>query len=214
MELQAGIGIGEVREATAGSPEAWPLRWFRTACRPWIAYGLLATAALGYSVVAFELSLAHAHPMPAPYLRIADADYFFWATFFYAPVIAGAWLVSSAAVYLMLWGQRIKSPFDRLLTAVALAVGTGTLATLVPDLVTSPLRALGVIDEYAWELSIVNQGTWFFFTWTTLIAYVCLFAITFTLAVKAVAAVSWTRAVATGLAGFVVFQGLEFVFIR
>jgi len=175
---------------------------------------LLATAALGYSVVAFELSLAHAQPMPAPYLRIADADYFFWATFFYAPVIAAAWLVSSAAVYVMLWGQGIKSSFDRLLTAVALAVGTGTLATLVPDLVTSPLRALGVIDEHAWELSIVNQGTWFFFTWTTLIAYVCLFAITFTLAVKAVTAVSWTRAIATGLAGFVVFQGLEFVFIR
>jgi hypothetical protein len=214
MDVQAGIGLGEVRGAMAGSPVPWPIRWFQIANRPWIAYGFLATAALGYSVVAFELSLAHAQPMPAPYLRIADADYFFWATFFYAPVIAGAWLLSSAAIYVMLWAQRIKSPFDRLLTAVALAVGMGTLATLVPDLVTSPLRALGVIDEQAWELSIANQGIWFFFTWTTLIVYLCLFAIAFPLAVKTVTPVSWIRAIATGLAGFVMFQGFEFVFIR
>jgi hypothetical protein len=214
MDVQAGIGLSTVRGARAGSPVSWPIRWFQAANRPWIAYGLLATAALGYSLVALELSLAHARPMPAPYLRIEDADYFFWATFFYSPVIAGAWLVSSAAVYVMLWVQRIKSPFDRLLTAVALAVGTATLATLVPDLITSPLRALGVIDEQAWELSIANQGIWFFFTWTTLIAYVCLFVVAFPLAIRAVTSASWGRAIATGLAGFVVFQGFELVFIR
>ena len=171
-------------------------------------------AAIGYSLVAFELSLAHARPMPAPYLRIADGDYFIWATFFYAPVIAGAWLLSSAAVYVMMWTQRTKPSFDRLLTAIALASGVGTLGTLIPDLVTSPLRALGAIDEQAWELSISTQGMWFFFTWTTLVVYVLLFAVGFSVAVREVTGASWTRAVATGVAGFVVFQALEFVFIR
>ena len=187
---------------------------FRAASRPRVAYSMLAVAAVGYSIVAFELSLAHARPMPEPYLRIADADYFFWGTFFYAPVIVGAWLLATAAIDAIAAAGRMRPSFDALLPATALATGIGTLGTLIPDLITSPLRAAGVIDEAAWEASIANQSGWFYFTWTTLIVYLILFAVGYSFAVRVATSASWPRAIGVGLAGFAVFQGFEYLFIR
>ena len=203
-------------EALVAAPRLKPgaLELFRAACRPRVAYGVLAFAAVGYSVVAFELSLAHARPMPDPYLRIADADYFFWGGFFYAPVIAAAWLLATGATYAISAAGRLRPSFEALMPATALATGIGTLGTLLPDLVTSPLRAAGVIDEAVWEASIANQSGWFYFTWTTLIVYLILFPVGYSFAVKAATSATWPRAIGAGLAGFVVFQGFEYLFIR
>jgi hypothetical protein len=190
------------------------LGWFGLATRPKYAYPLLAFAAIGYSVVAFELAAAHALPMPEPYLRVADADYFFWAGFFYAPVIVGAWLLASGAAYLLTAALRMKPAFDELLAATAFATGVGTLGTLVPDLITSPLRALGIIDEQAWEKSISAHGAWFAFTWVTLMVYLLLFLVAYPLAVKHATGAAWAKAIPVGIVAFIVFQGFEYVFIR
>jgi hypothetical protein len=194
--------------------ETSAFRWFQRASLSRLPYPLLATAALGYSLVSFELSLAHALPMPEPYLRIADADYFFWGIFFYAPVIAAAWLLASSAIYLISRLAKLRPAFELMLKAVAFASAVGTLGTLLPDLITSPLRASGLIDEQAWELSISSNGGWFYFTWTTLIFYVILFVVGYTFAVKATTRATWWAAAAIGVSGFAIFQGFELIFIR
>jgi hypothetical protein len=190
--------------------------WFARANRPAIAYALLATAAIGYSVVAYLLSLAHAQPQPEPFLRIPDAVYFLWGTFFYAPVIAGSWLLASGFIYLAARVLGRRPAFDRLLQATALATGLGTLGTLAPDLlVTSPLRALGVITERGWEASIAAQsGGWFVFTWLTLIVYLGLFLVLYPLATRQATGLGWWRSIVVAWLGFAVFQGVEYVFIR
>jgi len=195
-------------------PEARILGAFRFATRPRVAYPLLAAAALGYSVVALLLALAKANPMPEPYLRIPDADYFAAATFFYAPVIVAAWLLASAVMYLAARAVRGEPRFDDLLSATAFASGLGTLGTLIADLVTSPLRVVGVIDEQAWEASIAQRGGWFVFTWVTLILYIVLFLLAYPLAVRLSTRLAWPGAVVIGVAGFLVFQGFEYVFVR
>ena len=187
----------------------------RSAARPEFAYPLLGLGAVGYSVVALELSLARALPMPEPYLRIADASYFFWGTFFYAPTIIAAWPLASCVIYLVCQTFGSKPAFDQLLTTVACATGIGTLGTLIPDLVTSSLRALGVIDEASWEASIAAaRGGWFVFTWVTLVVYVALFAAGYPLAVRRASRLSWGRSIVVAWIGFVAFQGFEYVFIR
>lgn len=196
------------------TPEARIVGAFRFASRPRVAYPLLVAVALGYSVVALLLALARATPMPEPYLRIPDRDYFAAATFFYAPVIVAAWLLASVAMYIAARALRGRPRFEELLTATAFASGLGTLATLVADLVTSPLRAIGVIDEQAWEASIAQRGGWFVFTWTTLILYITLFVVTYPLAVRQSSRLAWPGAIVIGVAGFLVFQGFEYVFIR
>ena len=190
------------------------VRWFDGASRPRIGYALIAAVAAGYSLVAFELALAGARPMPQPYLRIGDAEYFAWAALFYAPVIVGAWLLASAVMAVAGLALRLRGSFEKLLPATAFAAGLGTLSTLLPDLVTSPLRMAGVIDEASWERSIAEFGGWFWFTWVTLVVYIGIFAVAFPLAVRHALRAPWSIAVPLGLAGFAVFQGFEYLFIR
>ena len=182
--------------------------------RPPVAYALLAFAALGYAVVALLLALADARAMPQPYLRI-DADaYFTWGTLFYAPTIIAAWLLASDVVWLLATAARGRPDFRAVLTAMAGAVGVATLGTLVPDLVTSPLRAVGVIEEAAWEASITEHTGWFVFTWVTLIAYLLLFLVAFPLAVRHSTRLRGAAAVVTGVVAFIVFQCVEYLIVR
>jgi hypothetical protein len=184
------------------------------ALRPSIAYGLLAVAAGGYALVALLLALADARAMPEPYLRIDADGYFRWGAVFYAPVIVAAWLLACDVVYVLALTSGRRPSFPRILTAMAAAVGIGTLGTLVPDLVTSPLRALGIISETSWEHSITAHTGWFVFSWCTIAVYLLLFCATFRWAVRHATGIRGWRAVAIAVTAFAVFQGFEYVFIR
>ena len=188
--------------------------WWSTIWRPAVAYSLLGFVAFGYSVVALVLALADARAMPEPFLRIDAGDYFTWGTLFYAPTVLAAWLLASDVVWLLATAARARPDFAAVLTATAAAVGVGTLGTLLPDLVTSPLRALGVIDEAAWETSIAQQTGWFVFTWCTLGVYLLLFLVAFPLAVRHSTRLRGTAAVVVGVIAFGVFQGVELLLIR
>jgi hypothetical protein len=182
--------------------------------RPVVAYSLLALASFGYAVVALLLALAGARAMPEPYLRI-DADaYFAWGTLFYAPTILVAWLLASDVVWLLAKALGRRSDFGAVLTAMAAAVGVGTLATLVPDLVTSPLRALGVIDERGWEASISQHTGWFLFTWGWLVVYLLLFVVFFPLATRYSTGLRGATSAVIGIVAFCVFQGVEYLTVR
>lgn len=129
-------------------------------------------------------------------------------------MIAGSWLLASGFIYLISsWAFRRKPRFDRLLESTALATGLGTLGTLIPDLlITSPLRALGVINERGWEESIRAQsGGWFVFTWITLVVYLALFVVAYPLATRLTTNLTWWRSIVAGGLGFVVFQGVEYI---
>jgi hypothetical protein len=186
----------------------------RVVFTPVVAYSLLATAAVGYAWVSLVLALADARAMPEPFLRIDAEEYFWWGAVFYAPVIVAAWLLASDVVFLLSLAARRRPRFTRVLTAMAGAVSIGTLGTLIPDLITSPLRALGVIPEQAWEASISAQGGWFVFTWCTLTVYLLLFLVAFPVAVRHSTGITGWRAAVIGVLAFVAFQGFEYMFIR
>jgi hypothetical protein len=210
-QIQAAVNPVEYRHAQGGGLAGW----FRQASTTRNAYALLAFAAIGYSIgVALPLAIAKANAMPDPYLRIAAADYFYWGIYFYAPVIAAAWLLASAVIYLIGWGFGRKADFGELLRFTAFATGIGTLGTLLSDLVTSPLRAMGVINEQAWEQSILSQGGWWLFLWFFIVIYVALFCVGYPIAVRLATKLSWARSIIVGAVGFLVFQGFEYIFIR
>lgn len=189
--------------------------WVRRTSTPRNAYGLLAFASIGYALgVAWPLAIAKANAMPDPFLRIAASDYFYWGIYFYAPVIVAAWLLASAVMYLIGWGFGHKAEFSELLKLSAFATGIGTLGTLLSDLVTSPMRAIGLINEHAWEQSILSHGGWWLFIYFFMAIYLILFCIGYPIAVRIATKLSWSRSIVTGIVGFLAFQGFEFVFIR
>jgi len=209
----AGISTASVRRTTAAHGSL--VYWFQRASTARNAYLLLAFVAVGYSIgVALPLAVAKANAMPEPYLRIAAGDYFFWGTFFYAPVIAVAWLLAGGVMYLAGWAFGRKADFGELLKYTAFATGIGTLGTLLSDLVTSPMRALGILNEQAWEQSLLSQGWVFWFLWFFMGVYLVLFCVGFPVAVRLAMKLSWSRSIAVGIAGFVAFQGFEYIFIR
>jgi hypothetical protein len=205
-----------VEIAPAGSPRAGgPVEWFRAHSSARNAYLLLGFVAAGYSLgVALPLAVAGAMPMPDPYLRIANADYFMWGTFFYGPVIVTAWLLAAGVMYIVAAALHSAPDFRDLLRLSAFATGIGTLGTLLPDLVTSPLRAMGIIDEQAWELSVAGHGAWFVFLWFWMAVYLALFLTAYPIAVRLATRLDWPPALLTGVVGYAVFQGFEYVFIR
>ncbi len=182
--------------------------------RPAVAYPLLASAALGYAVVALLLAGAGARAMPEPYLRIDANTYFAWGTLFYAPAIVVAWLLACDVVWLLATAVGRRPDFGAVLTAMSAAVGVGTLGTLVPDLVTSPLRLFGVIDEAVWEASISQHTGWFVFTWCWLVIYLLLFLVAFPLAVRHSTGLRGPAAAVTGVVAFGVFQAVEYLVLR
>jgi hypothetical protein len=183
--------------------------------RPRLAVGAMLAVALGYSVVALELALADARPNPAPWLRIASADYFAWGALFYAPVLVAGWLLATAGIHAVARAAGACSSFDDLLVRLAAATAAGTAMTLVPDLVTSPLRVAGVISERAYEAQTAgNHGVWFWFTWATLVAYIVVFIVGYGRAVRAGTSLRRPAALALAVAGFALYQGFLLVFIR
>jgi len=80
--------------------------------------------------------------------------------------------------------------------------------------VTSPMRALGILNEQAWEQSLLTQGWVFWFLWFFMVAYVALFCVGYPIAARLATKLSWSRSIAVGIAGFVAFQGFEYIFIR
>src|SRR5690348_15089213 len=120
-----------------GHEENRLVAWFQRTATARVAYALLGFAAIGYSLgVALPLAIAQARAMPEPFLRIDAADYFFWGTFFYAPVIVAAWMLASAAMYIGSAALGSRPDFGALLRYAAFATGIGTLGTLLSDLVT------------------------------------------------------------------------------
>jgi hypothetical protein len=119
-------------------------------------------------------------------------------------------MLATAVMHLAAGALGAKADFDHLLRLSAFATGVGTLGTLLSDLVTSPLRAIGVIDEHAWELSVANQGGWFFFLWAWMLLYLGLFLVGYPIAVRVATRLSWIRSIAVGVIGFAVFQGFEY----
>jgi len=191
------------------------VRWFRQAATSRTSFLLLAFVSAGYSLgVALPLAIARANAMPDPFLRIPAGDYFYWGIYFYAPVILGAWLLAAATMYVIVLAFGQRPEFKDLLTTTAFATGIGTLGTLLSDLVTSPMRAAGLINEQAWEQSVASQGGWWVFLYFFMAVYLVLFCVGYPIAVRTVTNLSWAKAIGAGIAGFLVFQGFEFIFIR
>jgi hypothetical protein len=71
-----------------------------------------------------------------------------------------------------------------------------------------------VIDEQAWEQSVATQGGWLVFLWAWMLVYLVMFVVLYPLTVRIAMRLPWSRAIVVGVAGFVVFQGFELVFIR
>lgn len=195
------------------------MRWLleaRLAAPGRLRAGLLLLAGIGvaYAGCILLLALGGARPNPAPWLRIADAGYFYWEAAFIAPVMCAGGVLAAACLHLLARAAGGEGSFDDTLALVGPAVAACTLTTVVPDTGIGLALVTGALRPETW-MAAITRPTWVLaVVWVYLLLYLAAFAVAFPLVAQVVHGLRPRAAVACGWAAFVVYQVFLFVFIR
>jgi hypothetical protein len=175
----------------------------------------LVATAVGYAAAIAVLAWGGDRPGNwQPWLKIPSDTYFWWECVFIGPVIVGCGLLAAVCMYLLAKPAGGKGSFDDTLALTGPAIAFATLFTLVPDLVIGVLLVTHVLDLDAWMFGITHTTLTLFLVWAYMLLYLAALIVALPLAVATVHRLRPTVAVAIGLAGVVVYQGVMFIFVR
>jgi hypothetical protein len=183
--------------------------------RQWTGLAWLAGTGLGYA--ACILLLAAGGDVPgdmAPWLAIPRDAYFWWEAAFIGPVVVAGGLLAAAGVYLLGRAAGGTGTFDDTLALLGPAIAVCTTFTLVPDLVIGILLNSGAMSPQRWMADVTHPSATLGLVWTYLTLYLVAFLVAFPYATAAVHRLGRWRSVAVGWAGFAIYQGFLFIFVR
>jgi hypothetical protein len=148
-------------------------------------------------------------------LVIPASDYFKWEALFSAPVTVFCCVLAAGIMHLLAKRFHGRGTFDDTLALVGFAVALATFISLIPDGARAALTVFGVLSRPAWEQAVSQPGTpdWLFL-WGYMTAYLIALPCLFAAAVVTAEGLRPWRALAVGLAGAIVYQGIYFIFIR
>jgi hypothetical protein len=181
-----------------------------------LRYGFFAvlSVALGYTLTITGIAWSGGTPS-LPWVAIPPADYFKWEALFVAPVTVLCWVLAGGVVYLLSKLVGGRGTFDDTLALLGFAIAFPTFISLIPDAARALLTSAGVLNRAAWERAVSIPGTTdFLFLWAYMIAYVLALLCLFPMAAGFAQRLRAKPAVAVGIAGAVVYQGVYFIFIR
>jgi hypothetical protein len=203
---------------TTVAPRRWPDRLERRLAegdRLCGGFGWLVATGLGYAVCIVVLALGGDQPgdLP-PWLRIPEAEYFWWEAAFIGPVIVATGLLTAASIHLMARSAGGAGSFDDTLAVLGPAVFACTLFTLVPDLVIGLLLNTGVLSTRTWMEGITHPSLILALVWAYLSLYAVAFLVAFPAVVRVVHRLHGLSAVAIGWTAFAIYQGTLLIFVR
>lgn len=208
------MAVDPVSLSQAGGPVAWLRRVLSRPQRGRFAFLAMLAMAIAYTLVAVFLAIIGGTPNPAPYLRIPDDSYFFWASFFYTPVLLFGWVLASAVMQIVARALGGSGRFEDTLAVLGVATAVATLPALIPDLALTSVQVVGAMEYEPWFYSVTHGGAWFWIVWVYLLAYIVAFSVLYPATAIAVHGLSVTKAIATGIASFAIYQGFIFLFLR
>ena len=181
-----------------------------------LRYGFFAvlTVALGYAATVAGIAWSGGAPSP-PWVAIPPAEYFKWEALFVAPVTVLCWVLAGRVMYLLSMPFGGGGTYDDTLAFLGFAIALPTFVALIPDAVRALLTSVGVVNRAAWEAAVNEPGTAdFLFLWAYMIAYVLALLCLFPMSVVWSQRLRSWPAIAVGVTGAVVYQGVYFIFIR
>jgi hypothetical protein len=178
------------------------------------AFFAVLLVGVGYAAAVGGIALSGGTPS-TPWLAIPREDYFRWEALFIAPVTLLCWVLAAGVVQLLSRLLHGSGTFEDTLALLGFAIALPTLVTLIPDAIRAALTTLGLQDRRAWEAAVAEPGTadWWFL-WASMAAYVVGLLCLFPLAVGASQGLRRWPAVAVGLAGAALYQGVYVIFVR
>lgn len=174
------------------------------------AWSGILLISVGYALVDAALSVAGHTPNPEPFLRIPTGQYYFWLQFISLALYMTCWILAAASMHLLSKVFHGQGSFEDTLAVVGLTTAAATLATLIPDLITSFLGVTGIVEQKA-----LDQFLWgTVYEWFYLGLYTLLFVLLYPLAVRAVQKIQVWQAVFVGVFGILVYSCFLFLFNR
>ena len=186
----------------------------RDSARVRIGASAMFGMSLLYTLVSVNLAVIGGTPNPPPWLRIPTADYFYWASYFYAPVLLSGWVFASAIVHLASRSLGGQGSLDDTVALLGFATAAATLPALVPDLAPTLVQVVGLMDYEPWFHSVTHGGAWFYAVWVYLAAYLVYFCVLYPTAARTAYGLNRWSGLVAGISGFVAYQTFIFVFIR
>jgi len=174
----------------------------------------LVGIAVLYAVTLLLLAIGGDKPGPAPWLDIPRSSYFYWEAAFATPVFIAAGVLAAASMQLLAraWGG--TGSFEDTMALTGFAVAICTLFSVIPDLIEAVLMISGILPAKTFLDGVAHPTPILALVWAYLIAYLLAFLVLFPAVVSTVHRLPGARAVAVGVAGFAVYQGFVYVFIR
>lgn len=166
------------------------------------AWSVILLLSVGYALVDTALWVVGHLPNPEPFLRIPTEQYYFWLQFMSLVLYVACWLLAAACMHLLSKVFGGQGSFEDTLTVVGMATAAASLATLIPDLVTSFLEVTGIVEPQALEHFLWGTA----FLWFYLGLYTLLFVLLYPLAIRAAQRILIWQAVLVGLFGVLVYN--------
>jgi hypothetical protein len=125
------------------------------------------------------------------------------------------WILAAGVTHLVSKCFHGTGTFEDTLALLGFAIALPTLVSLIPDLTRGVLAAAGVLNRQAWEQAVSRPGTadWFIL-WSYMLVYLSGLLCLFPLAVATAHRLHRWQALAVGISGAVLYQGVYVVFIR
>jgi len=181
-----------------------------------LRYGCLAVLLVGVGYAMTIAGIAWSGGTPStPWLAIPPTEYFKWEALFVTPVTVLCWILAAGVMHLLSKLFQGQGSFEDTLALLGFAIAIPTLVSLIPDAIRALLTALGVVSRAGWEQAVSQPGTpdWVFL-WAYMIAYVvgllCLFPVSIAVAER----LRRRPAIAVGLIGALIYQGMYLIFVR
>lgn len=169
----------------------------------------------GYTLMYIFLTIAGGAPSVfTPWLNIPKDQYYSINRYLLAPSMLLCWIMAASSIHLFSRFLGGKGSFEQTLAVTALSISVAMLAGLVHDLPMSFFSAINVIDAKQHEIDMNTPTIWRILLWTCYSVYFMAFFCLFSIMTKQVQQLKWPAAIFCGVAGFIIFQLLFFVFNR
>src|SRR5579859_4460971 len=112
-------------------------------------WSVILLISVGYALVDTALWAVGHIPNPEPFLRIPTEQYYFWLQFMSLALYMTCWILATASMHLLSKVFHGQGSFEGTLAVVGMGTAAATLATLIPDLLTSFLGVTGIVEQKA-----------------------------------------------------------------
>jgi hypothetical protein len=182
-----------------------------------LSFGALALTicAVLYTFVYIFLSIGGGAPLGfKPFLAIPTDVYYRFNVWILFPSMFGCWILAAGVAHLLSKPFGGRGTFDDTLSTLGFSISIACLASLLHDLPSSVLGAVGLLDLRWYDVALNSATIWRTVLWIFYGLYLVLFLVLFPKAVGASQRIRGGPAILIGVLSFIVYQGVFIIFNR